>query len=262
MWTLSVCSDMTETDVGVKTTAVTFDIVDLLSDRGDTTVETIERELGLTNSTVHRHLLTLRDRGYVVKEGNTYRLGLGFLTLGGRVRRRVTAYPMIKEKVDTLAAETDERAQFIVREGTERIYLYTQTGESPVQTGAYTGRRGPIHSSAAGKAILANLPEATREDLLGSMVLDRTGPNTITDPDDLRRELSEIRERGYSVNLEESTGGVHAVGAVVTDGDDRVVGALSISGPATRLKGERLETQIPDAVLAATNELELHIEHA
>lgn len=252
---------MSGTDTGVKTTGVTFDIVELLSERGGATAETLERELELTNSTVHRHLVTLRDRGYVVREGNTYRLGLRFLTLGGRLRREVTAYPAIKDKVDTLAERTDERVQFIVREGTERIYLYTQTGASPVQTGAYTGRRGPLHSSAAGKAILANLPEATREDLLDAMSLDRTGPNTITDPADLRRDLTEVRERGYSVNLEESTGGVHAVGAVVTDGDDRVVGALSISGPATRLKGDRLETEIPDAVLAATNELELHIEH-
>lgn len=253
---------MTPDNSRVKTTEVTFDIVDVLSDRHEATVETLERELGLTNSTVHRHLATLRERGYVVRKGNAYRLGFRFLTVAGRMRRNVTAYPMIKEKVDALATQTDERAQFIVREGHERIYLYTQTGESPVQTGAHVGRRGPIHSSAAGKAILAALPEADRESLIESMPLERTGPNTITDADELRRDLCRIEERGYSLNLEESTSGVHAVGAVVRDGTDDVVGALSISGPATRLKGDRLEEETPDAVLAATNELELHIEHA
>lgn len=245
----------------VSTTETSLDVVDVLRERGSATVEELEAELGLTNSTVHRHLTTLQDRGYVLRNGGSYRLGFKMLTIGGQLRRDVTAYPMIKEKVDHLAEQTDERAQFIVREGNERIYLYTETGDNPVQTGAYTGRRGPIHSSAAGKAIVANLPESERDRLLDSLDLRKTGPNTITDPDELREDLRTIRERGYSVNLEESTSGVHAVGAAVRGRDDEIIGALSVSGPATRLKDDRLEREIPDAVLAATNELELHIEH-
>ncbi len=246
----------------VSTTETSFDIVDALTEQGSMTVEELEAELGLTNSTVHRHLTTLRERGYVVRDGPEHRLGFQFLTVGGALRRTITAYPMIKTQVDTLAAETDERGQFIVRENDERVYLYTETGEHSVQTGAHIGRRGPIHSSAAGKAILANLPEAERERFLSETDLETTGPNTITDPEELRAEFADIRERGYSTNLQESTGGVHAVGAPVTRPNGEVIGALSVSGPATRLKGERLETEIPDAVLAATNELELHIEHA
>jgi len=250
------------TTSGVSTTETSFDIVDVLMEEGSATVEELEAELGLTNSTVHRHLTTLRERGYVVRDGHAHRLSFKFLTVGGHLRRTVTAYPMIKTKVDTLAAETDERAQFIIRENDERVYLYTETGEHTVHTGAHIGRRGPIHSSAAGKAILANLPEEERERFLSEAELVRTGPNTITDPDELRAELAEIRERGYSINLEESTGGVHAVGAPVVRQSGEVIGALSISGPATRLKDDRLDEEIPDAVLAATNELELHIEHA
>lgn len=253
---------MTQDASKVKTTETTFDIIDFLFEAGGATVETLETELGLTNSTVHRHLATLRDRGYVCTQGTEYTLSLKPLTIGGRLRRDVPAYPMIKEKVDGLAAQTDERAQFIVREADERIYLYTETGESPVQTGAYTGRRGPIHSSAAGKAIIANLPESEQEELLSTLDFEQTGPNTITDPDELREELATIREQGYSVNREESTTGVHAVGAAVRGKDDSVIGALSISGPATRLKDDRIESAVPDAVRAATNELELYIEHS
>ncbi|MFC7203244.1 IclR family transcriptional regulator [Haloferax namakaokahaiae] len=246
----------------VKTTETSFDIVDVLYEQGGQTVEELETKLGLTNSTVHRHLTTLQGRGYVVKDGSSYRLGFKLLTMGGKLRRDVTAYPMIKAKVDSLAEQTNERVQFIIREQDERVYLYTQTGESAVQTGAYTGRRGPIHSSAAGKAIIANLPKGERNRLLDALDLSKTGPNTIIDREELREELREIRERGYSINLEESTAGVHAVGAAVRGKNDEVVGALSISGPATRLKGDRLERELPDAVLGATNELELHIEHA
>jgi len=82
------------------------------------------------------------------------------------------------------------------------------------------------------------------------------GPNTITDADELRANLATVRERGYALDREESTAGVHAIGAPVLEQDDRVVGAIGLLGPATRLKSDRLEAELPDFVLAAANELE------
>lgn len=246
----------------VKTTETSLEIVDVLFRDGPATRDHLEERLGLTTSTLHRHLATLREQGYVVDEAGTYSLGFKFLTIGGYLRRQVPAYQMIKRKVDDLAEQTDERAQFIVREGSDRIYLYTEIGDNPVQTGAHTGRRGPIHASAAGKSILATLSEAECERLLEPSELEKTGPNTITDVDVLRDNLAEIRERGYAINREESTAGVHAIGASVTGNEGDIIGAISISGPATRLKTQRIENELPDLVLAATNELQLHIEHS
>ncbi|WP_418280608.1 IclR family transcriptional regulator [Halorubrum sp. DTA98] len=245
----------------VKTTATSLEIIEMLFDRGPVRLEEIETELGLTRSTVHRHLLTLRDHGYVVTDDGEYGLSLKFLTIGGHLQRRIPAYQMIKSKVDDLAEQTSERSQFIVREGRDRVYVYTETGESRVQTGAYMGRRGPLYSSAAGKAILAHLPEPKRDSLIDSFEFEGTGPNTITNSAELREDLAEIRDRGYALNLEESTGGVHAIGTCINGRNGEVIGALSVSGPATRLRTDRLENQLPDAVLAAANELELHIEH-
>jgi len=247
----------------VKTTESSLMIVDELFEQGGASREHLEECLGLATSTVHRHLTTLRDHGYVIKDGRIYRLSFKFLTIGGHLRRGIEGYPMIKQKVDELAYETDERSQFMVREGSERVYLYTEIGDNPVQTGAHTGRRGPIYASAAGKAILAETPTAVRDDLLDSIPLEETGPNTITDVDELRAELESIHEQGYALNLEESTAGVHAIGAAVL-GKEKAepIGAISVSGPATRLKRERIEDELVDLVLAATNELELHIEHS
>lgn len=247
---------------GVKTTETSLEIIEALREFEEVRLDELARRIGLAESTAHRHLSSLQRYGYVVKEGDRYRIGLKFLTVGGESRRRIPAYPAIKEKVDHLANQTDERAQFIVREGVERVYVYTETGESAVQTGAHTGRRGPINSSAAGKAILANIPQRERDAVIDALSLERTGPNTITDPEELREQLATIRERGVAVNLEETTAGVHAIGAVVTGRSDEVIGAISVSGPATRIKGSVLEETLPDLILAATNELELQIEHA
>jgi len=247
----------------VKTTDTSLEIVELIHNKGPKTRKELESHFGLTTSTVHRHLATLQDHGYVTKDGSEYRLGYKFLTIGGDLRRKVPGYPMIKRQVNDLAEETDERAQFIIREGQERVYLYTSVGANPVQTGAQTGGRGPIYASAAGKSILAFLPEEKREQLLDTITLNAVGPNTITDVDQLRDTLDEIRDRGYATNIQESTSGVHAIGApVITQDGTEPLGAFSISGPASRLKEERIETEVQNLVLSATNELELHLEHS
>lgn len=250
-----------ESNSGVRTTDTSLALIEVMLDLDQVTVEDLQREMDLTASTIYRHLSTLQDRGYVINDGDSYRVSLKFLTIGGYLRRQVPGYSMIKTEVDNIAEITGERAQFIVREGDDRVYLYTETGENPVQTGARTGSRGPIHSSAAGKAIVAHLPERTRESLIDSLDLVKTGPNTISDKTELRENLEQIREQEYALNLQESTSGVHAIGAVVEVGDT-IIGGLSVSGPATRLKRDRLENELVDPVRAASNELELHIEHS
>lgn len=245
-----------------KTTGTSLKIIETLRELDGGSLEELSEELGLSTSTVHRHLVTLQDYGYVVQEGNTYKVGLMFLTIGGYAQRQFDAYPAIKSTVDDFAAETGERTQFITNENGSRVYLYTSVGQSAVETGAQNGKRGPLHSSAAGKAILASLPESRVHEIIDSQGLPKTGKNTITDKSELFGELEAVNERGYAFNREETTDGVHAVGTVVTDSNDDVLGGLSVSGPARRLRGELLTDTLPRQLLSAVNELELHIQHS
>lgn len=250
------------TKTQAKTTHTSITIVEALRELHGARLDELSEYLGLSTSTVHRHLATLREHEYVVQRGNTYHIGLKFLTMGGYAQRETMAYPMIKEKVDGLAAETGERAQFIVEEHGKRVYLYTEVGQSAVQTGAHVGKRGEIHSSAAGKAILAHLPEERVREIISERGLSAAGRNTITSETELFEELEEVRERGYAFNRQETTEGVHAIGVAVTKADDSVLGALSVSGPAHRLKDAKLTEELPERVLGAVNELELHIQHS
>jgi len=245
-----------------KTTETSFAVVEAIRALDGATIEELSEQLELAPSTVHRHLTTLRKHSYVTRDGNEYHVGLQFLTLGGYAQRRVTAYPIIKEKVDALADETGERAQFIVEEHGWRVYLYTEVGQSSVQTGAHVGKRGVLHTSAAGKAILATLERERVEEIVELRGLSAPGENSTTDREALFEELERVRDRGYAFNRQETTAGVHAVGAPVTDGSGAVVGALSVSGPANRLTGEAFTDELPERILGAVNELELHIEHS
>ncbi|TYT61665.1 IclR family transcriptional regulator [Natrialba swarupiae] len=245
-----------------KTTETSIEVVNALEKLGEATLEELADQLDLSPSTTHRHLATLRKHKFVTQTDNQYRLGLQFLTVGGVAQRRVTAFPTIKEKVDELAKKTGERAQFIVEEHGERIYLYTEVGQSAVQTGAHVGKRGELYTSAGGKAILAHLPDDRRTEIVDDLAFETETSASIGSVEELSDELETIRERGYAFNVEETTRGVNAVGAVVTDADQRVLGALSVSGPANRLKGDRLTEEFPAYVLGAINELELEIAHA
>lgn len=251
-----------EVQTVAKTTETTLEVVDALRELDGATIDELSEHLGLAPSTVHRHLATLRNHSYAVRDGDTYHVGLGFLTVGGYAQRRITAYPMIKQKVDALAEETGERAQFIVEERGKRVYLYTEVGQSAVQTGAHVGKRGALHTSAAGKAILAALSRDRVEGIVDRHGLSSPGRNSITDREALFEELDDVRDRGYAFNRQETTSGVHAVGAAVTDSEGDVVGALSVSGPANRMTGEEFTEVLPERILGAVNELELHIEHS
>lgn len=253
-------TDVSENDT-VSTLDTALSIVHAIESSGEITLSEIATELDVSTSTVHRHLNTLREHGYVVREGTAYRLGMRFLTLGGTVQTNEQVFDLAKQKVDQLAAETGERVQFVVEENGLRYYLYTQSGENAVQTDASIGKNGPLHESASSKAILAELSDERVEEIIDDRGLSASTDQTITDREELFAELETIRESGVSFNNEEATPGLRAVGAAVCAPDGSPVGGLSISGPAHRFKGDLYREELPDLVLAAVNELELKLAY-
>jgi DNA-binding IclR family transcriptional regulator len=245
------------------TTANSLRVIRELKELDGARVTELADEMDLAASTVHSHLVTLEATGYVVKEGDIYRLGLKFLDLGEYVRKNHSYYAMAEPKVDQLAKETAGRAHFIVEEHGRGVYVYTRSGEHAVETFSRDGRRLYLHQAAAGKAILAALSPDRLETVLDRHGLPGRTENTVTDREELYDELAAIRDRdGVAYNMEEQIRGLRAVGTSVTAPDGSVVGGLSVSGPTHRMKGDRLHEEIPDVVLGTANELELQIEYA
>lgn len=245
----------------LKTTETSLEVVNALYELNGGRIEEIANHLDAAPSTIHRHLTTLRAHDYVTKEGDIYRLGLQFLTIGGYLQHEEEGYQLAKDKVEQLALVTGERVQFITEEHGQRVYIHTSVGEDAVQTDAHIGKRGPLHCSAAGKAILAALTETEVEEIIEKQGLARITQNTITDRDALFEELETIRERGVAFNKQESVLGLNAAGTAVQHPNGQVLGAISISGPAQRFKGNKLSEEIPDLLLGATNEIELNLKY-
>jgi DNA-binding IclR family transcriptional regulator len=254
--------DKDDTPNMVRTTRTMFKIIEYIKGRDGTTITEIATELGYAKSTVHRHLATLTELGYAVEESDGFHVGLRFLELGQDAKTRRKGAKLAKDKVEEIANQTGERAQFLVEEHGKAVYIYRSFGEHAVRTDPGIGSRIPLHATAAGKAILADMEEAHRFEIIEQADFTPITQSTITEREQLCNELETIRERGYSFNRQENLDGLHAVGVAVTGPEDDVIGALSVSGPTHRLTVERFEEELPTLLLGAANELELNIAHS
>lgn len=245
----------------VTTTTTTFEILETIRELEGAQLSRISDRLDLAPSTIHRHLMTLLSHGYVIRTGNEFEISLKFLEIGCQKRRCNPVYEMARNKVDLLADETGERAQFVIEEQGKLVYLYYNADQNAVQTDGIVGKHRLLHYSAAGKAILADLPEQRVEEIIDAHGLPAKSDNSITDEDELFEELSEIRERDFARNDEESIEGLRAVGSTIQGPNGEILGALSVSGPAHRMQSEWYESELPNLILGTTNEIELNVKY-
>ncbi|ESP90194.1 IclR family transcriptional regulator [Candidatus Halobonum tyrrellensis] len=236
---------------------IALSIVDLLQRERARTLSGIADELGHSKSTVHSHLKTLEDEEMVVREPDGYRLSLRILDLARGVRDQVGNSDVIEEEVEALAAETGEIAQFGIEEYGRVSYLYKARGARAVETASTVGTQQPIYSTSLGKAILAYLPAERRAEVIDACEFEPLTAHTVTDPERLREQLAEVRERGYGLDNEENIDGLRCVAAPVRD-DETVFGAVSISGPSSRFTDDRIEGELAERVRRAANVIELN----
>lgn len=246
----------------VATLKTTCDVLDTLVDIDGGTVTEIADHAGLAKSTVHAHLKTLRENDYVVKTGDHYDVGLGFLDLGLHARNRIEGFTQIRRKAEILAEQTDELVVFITEENGQGVVLLRERGLNAVESGVRTGNRVPLHATAAGKAILAHWPRERVEGTLEEQGLSEQTDQTITDKGQLFAELDEIKEKGYSASSEEHTVGLRTFSAPVIGTQDTIIGGLSVSGPTNRMRKSEYQEEITGKLLGATNELELKIRYS
>jgi DNA-binding IclR family transcriptional regulator len=140
------------------------------------------------------------------------------------------------------------------------LHLYLSEGENALRFDAHTGRRFTLHNNALGKAILSEYPRERVEDILDEHGLERKTERTITDRAAFFEELDAIRDRGYARDNEERIEGLRCVAAPITV-DGSVLGSVSVSGPASRIKGERFDETLPETVVRTTDVLAINIQY-
>jgi DNA-binding IclR family transcriptional regulator len=254
---------MAEPDAGtmVKTARTTFRILEAIKERDEVTATELTEAFPLSKSSIHNYLKTLEHDGYVVREGNAYRVGLRLLGLGGYARHKQRIYQSATEEVTKLAEETGEMANLLVEEHGRGIYLHRANGENAVKSDSYIGHRVYLHNTALGQAILAHLSRERVEEILDRHGLPATTENTVTDRDVLFERLERVREEGVAFDDEARLVGLRCVATPIVDKDGEVEGAISVSGPTSRFRGERYRTELPERLRSAANVIELNINY-
>lgn len=223
------------TEARLKTTKRSFELIELIKQLESAGPTELAEELATSKSTIHRHLATLTEIGYLVENEGEYSLSLRFLDLGDSARARLDLYDAVKEEVDELADEMGERAQFMVEENHKGINIYRSKGNRGIETHTHIGKHVPLYATSVGKAYLASLSEPERDAILENIQLSEVTQHTITDRDQLRADLDETKERGYALNDQEAQIGIVAIGVPVHNVEtDETIGAVSVSMPETR----------------------------
>ena len=224
---------------GVGSIERAVDVMFTLARSGARGVTDIASHLGMSKAAVHRILTSLRKSGLVVLDARSkhYSLGPSVLELAASYRSGLDVRSLAIDTMRELVEATQETATLSILVDGRRIYVEQFTPNREVRMTVQVGSSFPLHAGASSKAFLAWLPEDERRRILASP-LERLTEATVVDAQELERELTRVRERGFAVSEEERQPGAASVAAPLLDESLQPVAVLSVCGPLQRFKAE------------------------
>jgi IclR family KDG regulon transcriptional repressor len=223
----------------LQSVASALDVIALLGEApAGLGVTDIARRLGAGKAATFRVVRTLWEKGFVeqVPGSSRYRLSLYFVHLASRLLDGLDLRRLARPHLESLTAATGEVTHLAVRSGRHALFVDKVETEQPMRMGSYVGWLAPLHCTALGKCLLAFSPPGFRRDFLRSAQLRPYTPRTITDARALHRELARVRQRGLSVDDEETVEGLCCFAVPVRGPAGRVVASMSVSGPKSRMR--------------------------
>lgn len=193
------------------------------------TLSEISRRSALSLSTTHRLVGELREWGALERaQDGRYAIGMRILELGSLepqgMRLRDVALPFLGD----LQAATNANVHLSVRDGHDVVYVDSLRARGGASVLSRLGGRWPLHATGTGLVLLAFAPVEFREEVLASP-LKRFTPHTITDPEELRRVLADVRRTGVGIVQDSITSDCTSVGVPVRGVRDRIVGAIAVT---------------------------------
>jgi IclR family acetate operon transcriptional repressor len=223
-------------------------ILDLFEpDHPEWTTTEAARAVGLPIPTAHRILAALQASGYLARDPFTKRFSLGpaSLDLGRRAEAVIDLHRLARALLERLAELTDETALMTVLTETKDGALCSLRIESshPLGLSVTPERVLPLHAGAMQRALLAFLPDDQIRQVLDTP-LERLCRSTITDPDELRRKIDEVRARGWAISFEETDPDVWGIAVPMIGADGSPVAALGLAAPRRRLQADDVRQQL------------------
>jgi DNA-binding IclR family transcriptional regulator len=207
-------------------------ILDLFSsERRPLAVKDVHLLLKLPKPTVSRLTAVLERYGYLIRRDQTYMLGPKLFELGSLFARQDGLVEISRRPLEQMSRESRQTACLGLLLPPDIVHVVVVPSPSPVHYVTNVGSLAPAHSTGLGKALLSQLSPERFEAVLPQLALKAYSPKTIVDAGRLRKELAEIRNRGYAIDDEETALGLKCV-AIVIELPGIGPAAISLSGPA------------------------------
>ncbi|MGN6651813.1 DNA-binding transcriptional regulator KdgR [Trinickia sp.] len=213
-----------------------FVILAALGDRGPIGISELSQHLGMSKTTVHRFLQTLRTLGYVAQEGETdrYRLTIRLFELGAKALESVDLVREADTEMRRIGQLTREAVHLGAFDEDHIIYIHKIDADYGLRMQSRIGRRNPLYSTAIGKVLLAWMPPQEAAHVLSRLEFKKSTPKTLASAQAVLAILPSVRERGYAEDNEEQEDGLLCIAVPVFDRFGQVLAGLSISFPTMR----------------------------
>ena len=216
-------------------------LLDELAKQADpVSLKSLSEQTGLHASTAHRILNDLVVGRYVERvDSGMYQLGMRLLELGSLVKGRLNVREVALEHMRELHKLTGQTINLSVQQGDEIVYIERAWSErSGMQVVRAIGGRAPLHLTSTGKLFLSVSDVRQVKAYVMRTGLAGTTRNSITQADELDRDLALIRRHGYARDNEELELGVRCIAAGIYDDTGKLQAGLSISAPSERMRDE------------------------
>lgn len=241
-------------DYGVSSVRKALELLGCFTPRATVwSLSALARAARMPKSTAHNLLQTLQSYDLVRQDSGTreYRLGPRALELGLTFTRSSDMLAHTRPVLSRLAEVSGETVKLGMLSQGQVLILAAVESRQQLHTRGDVGTRWPLHSSSLGKAILSAMPDEEAAEILVRQGMPRHTPATLTTWEEMQPALQVIRNRGYALDLEENEPGVCCVAAPVASAPQRMLAAISVSGPCVRMKAGMLEECTGHALAAA-----------
>jgi len=230
-------------------------IIDVIAVSGEEGVglSDISRATSLNKTTAFNLIATLVTLRFVEQDDHSrrYRLGLRNLELGRIVQDRLHISHLARPILSGLCKTTNETVNLGLPDLLDLLVVDSFQGTRILHATAKAGWRSLYHSTALGKAFMAQWDAPMRQTIYRSCGLPKQTANTITEVDALEAQLARFKAQGYAVDAEENEIGVNGIARWIQNGLGEVAAAISVSGHSSRLTEEVMEQIAPDVIAAA-----------
>ncbi|TAL95906.1 MAG: IclR family transcriptional regulator [Paraburkholderia sp.] len=210
------------------------------AERPEQTLTDVAAAAGLTRAGARRILLTLQTLGYVETEGRLFRLTPKILDLGFAYLTSMPFWNLAEPVMEELSGKVHESCSAAVLDRTEIVYVLRVPTHKIMTINLSIGSRLPAYCTSMGRVLLSALDDEALDATLGATQLYAHTPRTVTDKDELKKLIAQVRRQGWAIVDQELEGGLISLSAPIRNRQGRVIAAMNISGNAQRNSAKQM----------------------